>query len=154
MFGEPDRATSTAVSYTILIVLSVTLTTGLVLGTNSLVGDQRERVVHEQLEVVGERLAATLTTADRLAATDSNPDTLAITRQFPNRVAGSQYRLKISSSGSRSSIVLESRGDNEVTASVSVKFQSVSGLREKTINGGHLTVEYDTSSDELVITNV
>ena len=75
------RAVSSVVSYTLLVGITLVLTTGLILGTGSVVEQQRERTAQSQLQIVAERLSDTLTTADRLVrGTETAPDTLFYTR--------------------------------------------------------------------------
>jgi len=138
-----DRGVSSALSYALIVVLTVSLTTGLVLGTSELVTDQRQRVAHDQIEAVGQQLSATIMTVDRLNATETRPETAAITREFPRRVSGVQYRIKTVDVGSnRWRLYLEARevGLNE---SFTVRLTSGVDLEETTVNGGQLRVSYD-----------
>lgn len=138
-----DRGVSSALSYALIIVLTVSLTTGLVLGTNELVTDQRQQVAHDQLEVVGQRLAATIMTVDRLNATETRPEVAAITRDFPRRVSGVQYRVETVAVGSdRWRLYLEARAVS-ISESFTVRLQSGVDLEETTVNGGPLRVSYD-----------
>jgi|GEM_PF-1783850 len=150
--ASSDRAVSSAVTYSLIVVITLTLTTGLVVGTDALVGNQRDRAATEQLDVVGQRLVATIETADRLSATENDPDSLVITREFPRRVAGSQYHISVADapSGSGSVVTLETV-DSEISASMRVDVHSVGGVGETEIAGGRTVVRYDDTADELVI---
>lgn len=153
--GRPNpsrRAVSSAVTYSFIVVITLTLTGGLVVGTDALIQDQRQEVVTDQLDVVGQRLVATVETADRLSATANGPDSLAITRPFPDRLAGSAYRIRVVNDPSATdATVYVETVDGDVSIAVRVRLRSASGIRETTVAGGETRVRYDPSSDELVI---
>lgn len=146
------RAVSSALTYSLVVVITVTMTAGLVIGTESLVEDQREDAVRDQLDVVGQQLAATMMTVDRFTATESEPVAANVTRQFPNRVAGSQYRVNVtalSPDTGRSAVVLESR-DFDVTVTVPVR--NATALQTASpVNGGRLRVAYDPEDDRIEV---
>jgi len=147
-----DRAVSTAISYVLVVSLALVLTTGLVLGTESLIENQREDTVRQQLEVVGQQLAGTAMTVDRFNETEAVPENASVTRQFPGRVAGSQYQVGVLADdpdSGRYTIYLDAV-DIGVNVTVPVR-QVDSGLRTVRVNGGTLEIEYVHASKEVVI---
>lgn len=147
------RGVSSALSYALVVMITLTLTAGLLLGTESLVDDQRHGVATDQLDVVGERLAATIMTVDRFTAVDGSLTMASVTREFPDRVAGSHYRVRtVQDTGSpdRATLYLEAR-DLDVNVSFSVRAQSASEIEETRVNGGTLRISYDPASDTVVI---
>ncbi|WP_135365819.1 DUF7266 family protein [Halosimplex halophilum] len=147
-----DRAVSTAISYVLIVSLALVLTTGLVLGTESLIQNEREDTARQQLEVVGQQLAGTVMTVDRFNETEAVPETAAVTRQFPDRVAGSQYRIGVIADDpddGRYTLYLAA-ADLNVNVTVPVR-QVDTGLRSTRINGGTVRVEYVHTGQEVVI---
>lgn len=147
-----DRAVSTAISYVLVVSLALLLTTGLILGTESLIQDEREETVRQQLEVVGQQLAGTVMTVDRFNETEAVPETAAVTRPFPARVAGSQYQVGVLADDpdrGRYTLYLDAV-DIDVNVTVPVR-QVDTGLRSTRINGGRLRIEYVHASQEVVI---
>lgn len=137
-----NRAVSSAVTYTTLIAVTFVLTTGLVVGGDALVQDQRQETVRTQLAVTGERLADTLMTADRLArGTEGEPESLALTNRLPERVGGSGYRIAIESGPDQDTLVLEA---NDVDANVVIHFDVESELEDTRVVGGQLRIVYNT----------
>lgn len=147
-----DRAATSAVSYALIVALTLTLTTGLVLGTETLVENQREDTARHQLEVVGQQLSSTVMAVDRLNATEAEPEVAAVTREFPRRVAGSQYQVGVlveDADRGRYTLFLDAI-DSDVNVTVPVR-QADSDLRATRVNGGTLRVVHDPDTDEVVI---
>ena len=152
---DDRRAVSSSLSYVLVVAITLTLTTGLVVGAEDLVDSQREQVATDQLDVVGQRLAATIMTVDRFGDVDGNPVSASVTREFPRRIAGSQYRIRTvqdAAAGDRATLYLEAT-DLDVNVSFSVRAQSADEIEETRLNGGSLRVVYDNSgaTDRLVI---
>lgn len=149
-----NRAVSSALSYALVVAITLSLTSGLVLGAEALVDEQRETAVRSQLEVVGQRLASTVATVDRMGQLDGT-STASITREFPRRIAGAQYRIRVvqhPAVADRGTIYLDSR-DLNVNVSVPVRLSDTT-LAETRINGGPLRVVYDPSTDTVRVENV
>lgn len=148
------RALTNAVSYTLIVAIALTLTTGLVFGSGQLIESRQEQTAREQLEVVGEQLGASISTADGLNATDKDPMTLSVTRRFPQRIAGSQYRILVADNDTAPTahdIYLETV-NFDINVTVPVRTQS-SDLRRTRVNGGTIRVRYDEPSRQLVVEN-
>lgn len=138
-----ERGVSSALSYALIVVLTVSLTAGLVFGTSSMIDEQRDRVAQDQVDAIGQRLAATISTVDRLNTTEPQPDTAAITREFPRRVGGLQYRIKTAAVDSnRWRLYVEVR-EAAINRTFTVRLRSGVELEETTVNGGPLRVFYD-----------
>jgi FlaG/FlaF family flagellin (archaellin) len=141
---DDRRAVSSVVSYTLLVGITLVLTTGLILGTGSVVEQQRERTAQSQLQIVAERFSDTLTTADRLVrGTETAPDTVALTRRFPARVAGTGYTLAVTTGGSGPRLRIEA---NDLDATVTVPLRVETDLAETRVNGGTVRVVYDPTA--------
>lgn len=98
--GARDRrALSTVVNYTVMLVVVGILVSGLLVGVNGYVDGQNDRVLRSELAVVGNHLAADLTTADRLAGTLEAGDRVALDADLPARIAGETYLVSVSQVG-------------------------------------------------------
>lgn len=140
---DDTRGVSSAVSYALIIVMTVSLTAALVLGASSLVTEQREAVARDQVDAIGQRLSATIMTADRLNATETRPNELAVTRDFPRRIGGVQYRIETAKIASnRWRLTIETR-DIDIEQSFTIRLQSGVELEGTTLNGGPLRVYYE-----------
>lgn len=138
-----DRGLSTVVSYALALGVVALLTSTLFVSMAGLVENQREDTVRSTLEVVGNALVADLHAADRLA--DERTGTVALRSDLPDRIAGTQYAIEVNESGS-GDVTLETH-DPEVT--VTVPYRTDLTVREATVTGGTLVIEYD--SDEAVL---
>lgn len=147
-----DRGVSSPLSYAMVVVITVTLTAGLIVGTDEYVDGQRDRAVQDQLEVLGERLASTLATVDRFNETDARPERAGVTRTFPARIAGTQYRINVTGSAGNHSVVRLSAVDSTASARVTVRNETRVRTGEP-VTGGTVRVAYSPATDEIVIRN-
>jgi hypothetical protein len=88
-----ERAVTTTLSYVLMLVVTAILVSGLLVAAAGEVEDRRERVVRDELEVVGQQLTSRLQSADRLAETGADEVRLEMT--FPASLAGSGYRVSL-----------------------------------------------------------
>lgn len=149
-----ERAVSSAISYTLVVAITLMLTTGLVFGTEALIDDQRKNAAREQVEVVGQQLAATIATVDQFNETKAEPDAASVVRRFPARVAGSQYQVAITAEDAdrgRYAVHLETT-DFRVNVTVPVRM-TYADLGETRVNGGALRVGYDPGTDSVEVEN-
>lgn len=93
------RGLSTVVNYTMMLIVVGILVSGLLVGVNGYVDGQNERVLRAELAVVGNHLAADLTTTDRLASTLESGDTVALETDLPARVASETYLVSVALGG-------------------------------------------------------
>jgi len=129
-----DRAVSTAVGYVLTLGITTLLVTGLLIAAGGAVDDQRAATTRDTLDVVGQRLAANLMTADRLTETEGVRE-VAVATPLPDRVAGSGYEIRIDDANA--SLVLESDRDG-VTRRVS--YVSSTPVERTTVRGGDLRI--------------
>lgn len=91
-----DRGVSVTVNYVMTLAITAILLSGLFVASGSLIQSQSERAIQDELDVVGERLAADLSTADRLAESAEGDDAhVRLTIELPRRVAGTAYSIEI-----------------------------------------------------------
>lgn len=143
------RAVSVTVGYVLNLAVASLLLTGLFVAGGSFVQSEREAAVEGELTVVGERLVADLMTVDRLASTSENPDELTVERlaELPARVSGTEYTLTVGENeDGRDVLRLESA---RVDVVVEIPFRTSETVRETTVDGGDVTIEWD--GDAVVI---
>lgn len=143
-----DRAVSPTLNYTLTLGISAILVVGLLTAGGNFVENQRDGVVNSELEVIGERLAGDIATADRLVQIGDGPTTLNVTAELPRRVSGAPYDVAVLTSDGNVSLELTSDSvDESVTASVS----NVTAVAATNVTGGTLEIVYDRSADRLVV---
>jgi hypothetical protein len=87
-----DRATAPALTYVFAIGITTILVSGLLITSTGFVDDSRDRTVREELEIVGERVAASIEAVDR--ASDGGA-TVSRRMEIPGTVVDTSYRLDI-----------------------------------------------------------
>lgn len=139
-----DRGVSVTVNYVLTITITTLLLSGLFIASGSLIESQSERAINDEFDVLGERFAADLSTADRLAQTDSTDTTTTVrlTTELPSRVAGTEYSIEITTNTETDTSELIFRtSDPEIHSSTRVvtttDVTAVSGLQ-----GGDLVITY------------
>jgi hypothetical protein len=134
----PDgRAVSTAAGYVLSLGITAILVTGLLVAGGGVVEERRDITSHDSLEVVGQRLAANLMTADRLAAT-SDTTTVAVSVDLPARIAGRGYTVSVDPAGSR--LHLDATASD---ASVTVAFATSTPVADTSVQGGDVRIVLD-----------
>lgn len=141
-----SRAVSTIVGYTITLGITALLISGLIVAAGGFVQDQRERAVRAELEVIGNQLAADLSTADSLVrgahARISDPSAIEInlTRDLPETAAGEPYVIEVRTQG----VVL--RTDSPSTE-VAVRFPTNDDVTvvPTRVSGGDVQIVFDDS---------
>ncbi|MDL5360451.1 hypothetical protein [Halalkalicoccus sp. NIPERK01] len=140
-----DRGVSVTVNYVLTLAITAILLSGLFVASGSLIQSQSERAIQDELDVLGERLAADLSTADRLAeSADGEAAHVRVSTELPRRVAGTAYSIEITwtENGGNGYAELTFRtSDPEIESSTRVvtatEVTAVSELR-----GGDLVITY------------
>lgn len=145
-----DRAVSRVLGYAMVLSISTVLVAGLLIAGGTFVDDQRDHVVDSELEVVGQRLAADVATADRLVRMGSGETTVRVATSVPDSIAGSDYNVEVLPDGGNSSLLIEvPRWNRTVTVPVS----NTTALAPIRSSGGDLVVEYDRAAGHLEVGN-
>jgi hypothetical protein len=151
MTDTDERGVTVPINYLLLVGIVALLSAGLLASTSTFVETQQERAIESELQVIGNRMASDIGGVDRLAGTVEVPGSVEAEIDLPMQVAGSAYRIGIESvGGDRYRIILTSV---EPDVSVSVPVRSRTVINAGGLDGGDLTVSYDSSSDELVVEN-
>jgi hypothetical protein len=138
-----DRAVSTAVTWALTLLITTLLLTGLLIATGAQIQDRSESVTRTELSVVGQRLAADLTSADRLAATGASR--VRLRTALPDRVASGPYRISLRAPSGDATLVVESDG-----TAVRVPVGNRTAVRNSTVPGGDVWVVLDGGALEVV----
>lgn len=139
--ARDDRGVSTTLGYVLTLAITAVLMSGLLIAAGSFVSGQNERVTQTELDVVGQRLAADVETADRLAeAGGGGPNvTVAVGSRLPETVAGRTYRVAVNESG-RDRLVLRA---SDPDVSVTVHVVTDVPVANATLGGGPVRVAFE-----------
>lgn len=145
-----DRGVSRVLSYSLVLTISTVLVAGLLIAGGTFVSDQRSQVVDSELEVVGQRLAADIATADRLVRMGRGETTVRIDSRIPDSVAGSNYRVEVVASGGNASLLIHA---TSLDRSVTVPVSNTTAVAPGTATGKDIVIAYDGANDQLEVTN-
>lgn len=141
-----DRAVSTALNYVLSLAVVTALISGLFIAANDIVEDQRERAIQSELIVLGNQVAADLSSLDRLAI--GNSGRASVETNLPDRVAGKHYLIAVRTTGisGRYEITLSTEKP-AVTVTAVVRLDTPIDPTE--LGGGDVTLVYDGTSIEV-----
>lgn len=137
-----DRGVSVTVNYVMGLAIATLLMSGLLFASGTMIQDRQESAIRGELDVVGQRLAAGLMTADRLV--QSGGDEVTVRLSMPQRVAGSSFEVAINPSPSGSHLLLESHNP---TTTVNVSFVNRTSVEPTTVSGGDVRVVLAADGD-------
>ena len=142
-----DRAVTVTLNYVLVLGITATLVAGLLVAGGSFVEDQRERVIEDELSVVGNHVASDVEQVDRMVrASDRTPDRASLNQSFQRTVSGTTYSMELQANPDQ--VVLVSNSPS-VTVRVNVTVQTE--IEESFAFGGDYSVQYDADSAELVM---
>lgn len=133
-----ERGLSTALGYALSLSVTVLLVISLITAAGGFVSDERERAIRSEAEVVSQRIASGLMTADRLAsAAGSGP--VRVSATLPTTLAGKQYTIRVVANDSDSTVVVSTENPD---VSVSAPFHNDTAVVTETLGGGSLRFQY------------
>lgn len=144
-----DRGVSTALGYVLSLAVASVVVVGLLAAAGGFVGDQRERAVRTEFDVLGQRVAADLATVDRLARAGGNAS-VTVESELPRTVAGTQYQVRVVGDPSGATVIMHS-SDPEVTVRVPVTNRTA--VAPANVTGGPLELTYNRTRDEVVVSS-
>ena len=130
-----NRGVSVTVNFALTLVVATMLLSTLMFAAGSLVDTQQDRTVRTELRVIGERLAASLMTADRLVETGA--DKVVIRTEAPNSVGSVGYEVEMNVSSDKSEIIMEPSG---TLSTVTVQFVNKTNVEPTVVQGGDTKV--------------
>jgi hypothetical protein len=143
-----DRAVSQTLNYTLTLGISAILVVGLLTVGGDFVESQRDGVVNSELEVIGERLAGDIATADRLVQVGGGATTVNVTASLPRRVSGATYEVAVRTSDGNASLELKS---DVLDESVTTPLSNRTAVAATSLSGGVFEISYNRSADKLVV---
>jgi len=145
-----DRAVSTVVGFVLILGVASLLVTGLLVATGDFVDNQRQETIRDEMEVLGQQLAADIAASDRMVRAGGT--TVRTERPLPERITGVTYQINVTSSGGGLTTIQLSTQDPSVSAEVSVRTTTpvASGT---TVNGGDVEIVYDAAANQLEVQN-
>jgi hypothetical protein len=147
--ADVSRGVSTALGYVLNLGVAAILVTTLMLSAGTLVDDQRRVAVETELEVVGERVAADLASADRLARA-SDGGSVRYVVDVPTRVAGTTFEVQVNESGNDRVVLVADRP----RVRVSVPYDSETSIPGANTSSGRFAFVYDAGTDTLEVADV
>lgn len=142
-----DRAVSVTVNYVMTITIATLLLSGLALSAGGLIESRSETAIRSELDVLGQRLAADVESADRLATiADGDDAEVVIETRLPTRVAGTEYTIDVGADE------IELRTTDPAVA-VSVRFETTTAVVPgRTVRGGNVSIRWSADTErELVV---
>jgi len=150
-----DRAISTAVTSALTVAITGLLITGLLIGSNQLITDQRDVVIERGLEDVGGAVTSEILRLDSFNTTQAE---VALESDHPEQIAGYGYDIEIldrSSSPSppyRYTLYLNSSAPTENTE-VPVRFRTTTEVCPSVADSGTVELRYSTDTNCITIGN-
>lgn len=144
-----DRAVSTTVGYVITLGITSLLVTGLLIGGGGFVQDQREKTIRDEMEVIGQQLAADIAAADRLAGAGGSSPTVSIDRELPDKVTGRTYTVDVDDTASGESTVTLTLTTEDPEVSVEVSVYVRTDVADRQLQGGDVVVELNGGNIEV-----
>lgn len=147
-----DRAVSVTVNYVLTLTIATLLLSGLVVSAGGIIESESERAIQSELEVLGQKLAADIESADRLATINETENTevvsVEIETRLPTRVAGTEYTITVNETAG--DLELQTTGP-DVEVSVEFRIRDETNVEfEQPIRGGDVLIEWK-ESDTLVV---
>jgi len=145
---DRDRGQSISINYTLSLVIVSVLMSGLFISMSGFLDTERTRVTRSEFEVLGNRVAADIATADRLAETTESNAGVEVETAIPPRVAGSWYTVTITSqpAGSGQFVVEIQLDAREVDVSKNVSTKTEFEVVNSRLTGGSYVVSFDGST--------
>ena len=131
-----DRGVSTVLGYSLNLVVATLLVVGLLGAAVTLVDSQHDRAARAELDVIGERFAADVETADRLTRS-ADGGSVSVVSRLPSRIAGSTYDVAVVSESSAARVELSLDGNEET---VVVPINNETTIEEFRRSGGTLRI--------------
>lgn len=139
------RATTPALTYVLAIAITTILISGLLISSSGLVDDRRQGTVREELEIIGERLSASVSALD--AASDGG-GTVSRRIEVPATVLDTEYYVDVVSCGAGSGTCIQLRtGDPELEVTVTVPVDNRSTITVDRSRPRSVTISASAGAD-------
>lgn len=132
-----DRGISVTVSYALSLAVATVLVSALMMTAGGLIENRQQEVYRNELQVVGNGIAADIMAVDRLATAGADDAELVVST--PRRVGGTSYEIEIRTDGGEATLHLETR---QPVVVVTLPLQNTTDVETGTFTGGSLRVQY------------
>lgn len=143
-----DRGVSHTLSYALTLGISTLLVVGLLTAGGSFVESQRNGVVDSELEVVGERLAADIATADRLVRMSDGSAHASVRSRLPASVADLSYTVEIVAADGNVSVELTTP---TLDRTVRTNVANTTAIAPGAVAGGDVRIAYNRTAGRLEV---
>jgi len=138
-----ERAVTVTLNYILVLGITATLVAGLLFAGGTFVEDQRERVIADELNVVGNHIAGDIEQIDRMVQAsnhtgNSAPDRAEINQSFQRTVTGTTYTVELDADAEQ--VVLTS---NSPSVTVRVNLTVQTDVVDSFAVGGDTSIRYD-----------
>ena len=142
-----DRGVSVTLDYVILFAIAAVVLVGVATVSGSMISNQVESGVENELDATGERLAADIQDVERLV-NSSDPDEthLSLTSELPNHVSGERYTITVSTEGE---LVLEASTPG-IRVQTPVAADRLAPSNES-VPGGTVVITFDTEDHQIEV---
>lgn len=142
--SDRDRGVSTAVSYSLSLVIVTLLMTGVFWGMSDLVEGQQDRAIRSEFSVLGNRIAADIGAVDRMVLAAATSPEAELTTDIPSIVAGENYRVILNYKEPDGPLRVNlTTAPRDVTTTIEMTNETP--VAETTVDGGDLLITYNGS---------
>ena len=145
MIRKDERGVTAPLEYVYTFAIAAILITGLIIAATNAAGDQRQRTVEAQMEVVAQQVAGSLEDVDRtIQSTEGGVSTLELEKDLPDELLGGSYTVTIGSGDNPTVTVASQLANDPVTTTATLEATSIN--TEQKVQGGTILVSYTTAS--------
>lgn len=134
-----ERAQSITLGYTLTLGISLILVTGLLIAGAGFVDNQRQQAARTELRVIGQQVAADISTTDRLAQSTASNSKVKLRRALPPNVAGSSYTVQLAA---RENPRLYLSTDGGPPVNITIHLVNETELQTSAVDGGKVEINH------------
>lgn len=136
------RAVSFNVSYIIGIAIIAIVLVGVGTTMGGYISTQQDRVITEQITIIGDQTASAVMAANRAANIDKRTNT-TLQHKLPSEAVNTQYTVTLRSSDGNAEIFVQALGEGYT---YTAKLNTNAGVIESTVQGGQqIAIVYQTN---------
>lgn len=130
-----DRGVSITVNYVMSIMIATMLMTGLLMAVGDTLENRRESSARAELDVIGQRVAADLATADRLA--QAGGENVVVEASLSRTVAGLRYTIDVNATDDGSELTLST---DTLEVESTIQFDNATAVTNTSVAGGDIEI--------------
>ncbi len=152
-FPADRRAVSVTITHVLTIAITTILISGLLIGTGTLLDNQKDRATYDEKSTIGDRLATEITAVDQAAQRGNG--TVTVQTEHPRRLSGGQYFVTLYDDAGECDtwdpdqcLVIESGQTDNVEIPLTVETDIDTST---TVQGGDIWIHYNDGDDKITI---